>query len=55
MPVELFGHFAPQKVTKIGRVVASGNETSFRFTLRSKPAKVTLDENHQILCENKTL
>ncbi len=55
MPVEVFGHFGPNRMSKIGSVVVSGNETSFRFTLRSKPLKVTLDENHQILCENKTL
>jgi hypothetical protein len=55
MPVEVFGHFGPNKVTRIGRVVASGKETDFRFTLKTKPLKVTLDENQQILCENETL
>lgn len=55
MPVEVFGHFGPDRISKIGSVVVSGKETSFRFTLRSKPLKVTLDENNQILCENKTL
>ncbi|MCI0421847.1 MAG: hypothetical protein L0387_19805 [Acidobacteria bacterium] len=55
MPVEVFGHFGPEKITRIGRVVASGKETDFRFNLKTKPHKVTLDENHQILCENETL
>ena len=55
MPVEVFGHFGPNKVTRIGRVVVSGKETDFRFTLKTKPLKVTLDENQQILCENETL
>jgi len=55
MPVEVFGHFLPDRVAKIGRVVASGKETEFRFDLKSRPQKVTLDENHQLLCENQTL
>jgi len=55
MPVEVFGHFGPDKVIRIGRVVASGKETDFRFSLKTRPQKVTLDENHQILCENETL
>ena len=55
MPVEVFGHFGPEKVRKLGRVVVSGNEANFKFSLKSKPQKVTLDENNEILCENKTL
>src|SRR5262249_25291379 len=55
MPVEVFGHFAPNKIVRIGRVVASGKETEFRFTLKTRPQKITLDENHQVLCENTTL
>ena len=30
------------KVVRIGRVVASGNETEFRFSLKTRPEKVTL-------------
>ena len=55
MPVEVFGHFGPDRVKRIGRVVATGKETDFRFTLKEKPHKLTLDENHQILCHNETL
>jgi peptidase M1-like protein len=55
MPVEVFGHFSPNKVVRIGRVVAAGKETDFRLNLKTKPQKVTLDENHQILCQNETL
>lgn len=55
MPVEVFAHFGPDKVSRLGRVVVSGNEASFRFSLKSKPQKVTLDEHQRILCENKTL
>jgi Peptidase family M1 domain len=55
MPVEVFGRFAPNRVECLGRVVVAGNETAFRFTIKSKPQKVTLDENNEILCENKTL
>ena len=55
MPVDVFGHFGPNKVVRIGRVVAAGKETDFRFSLKTKPQKVTLDENHQILCHNETL
>ena len=55
MPVEVFGHFGPNKVVRIGRVVAAGKETDFRFSLKTKPQKVTLDENNQILCQNETL
>jgi len=54
MPVEVFGHFGTDKVSRVGRVVVSGNETSFRLNLKARPQKVTLDENNQILCENKT-
>jgi aminopeptidase N len=54
MPVEIFGHYGPNNVTKLGRVVVAGNETNFRLTVKAKPQKVTLDENHQILCENRT-
>ena len=54
MPVEVFGHFGPDKVSRVGRVVVSGNETSFSLNLKARPQKVTLDENNQILCENKT-
>ena len=55
MPIDVFGHVAPGKVIRIGRVVASGNETTFRFSLKTRPQKVTLDESHQILCKNETL
>jgi hypothetical protein len=55
MPVEVFGHFGLNKVVRIGRVVAAGKETDFRLNLKTKPQKVTLDENHQILCHNETL
>ena len=55
MPVEVFGHFGPNKVVRIGRVVAAGKETDFRLSLKTKPQKITLDENHQILCINETL
>jgi hypothetical protein len=55
MPVEVFGHFGPDRVKRIGRVVAAGKETDFRFTLKEKPHKLTLDENHQILCHNEAL
>lgn len=55
MPVEVFGRFAPNRVERLGRVVVAGNETTFRFMMKSKPQKVTLDENNEILCENKTL
>ena len=36
-------------------MVAAGKETDFRLNLKTKPQKVTLDENHQILCHNETL
>ena len=55
MPVDVFGHFGPSTVILLGSVVASGKETDFRFILKTKPEKVTLDENHEILCENMTL
>jgi len=54
MPVEVFGHYRPGKIERLGRVVVSGNEANFRFTLKSKPSKVTLDENSEILCLNRT-
>jgi hypothetical protein len=53
--VEVFGHFGPGKVSRVGRVVVSGNETNFSLNLKTRPQKVTLDENNQILCENKTV
>ena len=55
MPVDVFGRLGPNRVERLGRVVVAGNEANFRFTLKSKPQKVTLDENNEILCENKTL
>ena len=55
MPVEVFGHYAQQRVQRIGRVDVTGYQTPFKFTLKSKPTKLTLDENGAILCENKTL
>jgi hypothetical protein len=55
MPVEVFGHFGPGKVSRVGRIVVSGSETSFSLNLKTRPQKVTLDENNQILCENKTV
>lgn len=55
MPVDVFGHFGANKVVRIGRVVSAGKETNFRFNLKVKPQKVTLDENQQILCQNETL
>jgi len=55
MPVEVFGRFAPNRIERLGRVIVAGNEASFRFKMKSKPQKVTLDEDNQILCENKTL
>ena len=55
MPVEVFAHFPQQKVLRVGQVNTTGSETPFRFVLKSKPVKLTLDENHAILCENKTL
>jgi aminopeptidase N len=55
MPVEVFAHYPTERVVKIGRVDVSGKETSFRFTLASKPLKVSLDDDHRILCNNKTL
>jgi aminopeptidase N len=55
MPVEVFGHYRQGRIERLGRVVVSGNEANFRFTLKSKPVKVTLDENGEILCQNKTL
>jgi Peptidase family M1 domain len=55
MPVEVFGHYTPGKIQRLGRVVVSGNQANFRFILKSKPLKVTLDENNEILCENKTV
>ena len=55
MPVEVFGHFGPNRVVRIGRVVAAGKETDFRLNLKTRPQKVTLDENRQILCHNETL
>jgi hypothetical protein len=55
MPVELFGRFGPNRVERLARVVVFGNETNFRFTMKARPQKVTLDENNEILCENKTL
>ncbi|PYV43665.1 MAG: hypothetical protein DMG06_09730 [Acidobacteria bacterium] len=55
MPVEVFGRFGPDKIERLGRVVVTGNEANFKFALRTKPLKVTLDENNEILCENKTL
>ena len=39
MPVEVFGHFGPNKVVRIGRVVAAGKETDFRLNLKTKPQK----------------
>jgi aminopeptidase N len=57
MPVEVFAHYgtadAPHE--RLGRVVVTGKETAFHFTLKRKPAKVTLDDNQWILCDNKTL
>lgn len=55
MPIEMFAHFTGEKDAMIGRVDVSGKETSFRFTLATRPLKVTLDDHHQILCTNKTL
>ena len=55
MPIEVFAHFPGEKVVKVGRVDVSGKETSFRLTVGSKPLKVSLDDNHQILCTKKTL
>jgi len=55
MPVEVFGRFTPNRIERLGRVVVVGNETDFRFTLKSKPRKVTLDENNEILCQNTTV
>jgi hypothetical protein len=55
MPVEVFGRFTPNRMERVGRVVVVGAETDFRFTLKSKPRKVTLDENNEILCQNTTV
>ena len=56
MPVEVYGRFGrPNRIERLGRVVVAGNEANFRFVLKSKPQKVTLDENNEILCENATL
>ena len=55
MPVDVFAHFTGDKIHQVGRIVASGNETAFTLTLKSKPQRLTLDENHHILCENKTI
>ncbi len=55
MPVEVFAHYTGDREVRVGRVEVSGKETSFRFTLASKPLKVSLDDHHQILCTNKTL
>ncbi len=55
MPVEVFAHIAAQKVQRIGRVDVTGYQTPFKFVLKTKPTKLTLDENGAILCENKTL
>ena len=55
MPVEVFGRFGPDKIERLGRVVVTGNEANFKFALRTRPLKVTLDENNEILCQNKTL
>jgi len=55
MPVEVFAHFPAEKVVKLGRVDVSGKETIFRFTLATKPQRISLDRNNQILCNNKTL
>jgi hypothetical protein len=55
MPVEVFGRLGPNRVERLGRVVVAGNEATFRFKMKSKPQKITLDEDNQILCENKTL
>jgi aminopeptidase N len=56
MPVEVFVQYGPEKLIKekIGRVVTTGSETPFRFQLKRKPLKVTLDDNQWILCDNKT-
>jgi hypothetical protein len=55
MPVDVFGYLEPGNASKIGRVIVSGNETTFRLSLKKKPRRVTLDENQQILSENRTL
>ncbi len=55
MPIDVFGRYGRENLVRLGRVVASGSETPFKFTLKAKPLRVTLDENNEILCENKTL
>ncbi len=55
MPVDVFARFPSQRPQRIGRVDVSGSQTPFRIVVKSKPVKVTLDENDEILCENKTL
>jgi hypothetical protein len=56
MPVEVFAQYGQEKAVKekIGRVVTMGPETQFRFQLKRKPVRVTLDDNQWILCDNKT-
>jgi len=56
MPLEIFATSALDKSIKekVGRVVTTGPETSFQLRLKRKPAKLSLDENHWILCENHT-
>ncbi|MEW5976086.1 MAG: M1 family aminopeptidase [Acidobacteriota bacterium] len=55
MPVDVFGRFDGPKTVRLGRVVVTGSETSFRFQVKTKPRAITLDENNGILCQNRTL
>lgn len=57
MPVDVFARYAAADAPpeRLGRVVVTGKETAFHFTLKRKPAKVMLDANQWILCNNKTL
>jgi hypothetical protein len=56
MPVPVFAHYGNRPV-QVGVVNVSGEETSFRFRLsgsRSKPSKITLNDNESVLCVVKS-
>ena len=56
MPVPIFAHYGNRSV-QVGVVIVSGEDTSFRIRLpgsKSRPSKITLNENESVLCVVKT-
>jgi aminopeptidase N len=56
MPVPIFAHYGNRSV-QVGVVNVSGEETSFRIRLtgsKSRPSKVTLNDNESVLCMVKS-